>query len=76
MICPLLVSPDDNRGGPNIAVKYDSAFSPRDAPEVCSKVPPSSIGGRRATPRGEQGYPKRGAGNAGRPMRPQPRVQR
>src|SRR3984957_3961807 len=28
-------------------VRYDSAISPRDAPELCLKVPPSSIRGRR-----------------------------
>ena len=36
------------------------AFSRRDAPEFCRNIPPST---------------SEGAGNAGRPMRPQPRVQ-
>jgi len=36
---------------------YVSAISPRDAPELCLKIPPSEIRGRSATPRGEQGKP-------------------
>src|SRR5580692_4154498 len=47
-----------------MTVRYSFAFSPRDAPEFCLKVPPSSFGGSRlpqegsnATPRGEQGMP-------------------
>src|ERR1700722_10798985 len=30
-----------------MTVRYDFAFSPRDAPEFCIKVPPSEIRGRR-----------------------------
>jgi len=48
-------------------IKRNFAISPRDAREFAANVPPSED--QRA-----QGYPKRGAGNAGRPMRPQPRV--
>jgi hypothetical protein len=46
---------------------HSAAISPHDAREFAANVPPSED--QRA-----QGYPKRGAGNAGRPMRPQPRV--
>jgi hypothetical protein len=44
------------------------AFSPRMSREflLSTSHPP---------PRGERRYPKRGAGNAGRPTRPQPRMQ-
>jgi hypothetical protein len=37
-----------------MTVRYSFAFSPRDAPEFCSNVPPSSYGG-------EQGYPQEGS---------------
>jgi hypothetical protein len=37
--------------------------------------PVAPIKGSGATPRGERRYPKRGAGNAGCPLHPQPRAQ-
>jgi hypothetical protein len=53
--------------GAPVFIKYDSAISPRDAPEFCSNVSPSEK--QRA-----QRYPKRGAGKAGCPLHPRPRV--
>jgi hypothetical protein len=49
-----------------MTVRYDFAFSRRDASEVCISYPSRN--------QREQGYPKRGAGKAGCPMHPQPRV--
>jgi hypothetical protein len=46
-------------------VNHASAFSPRNAPELCMYLSPK---------RGRGRYPKRGAGNAGCPLHPQPRV--
>jgi hypothetical protein len=40
-----------------MTARYSSAFSRRDAPEFCLNFPPSSIKGRSATRRGEQGMP-------------------
>jgi hypothetical protein len=40
-----------------MTVRKGFAISRREAPEFCSKVPPSENRGRRATPRGEQGMP-------------------
>jgi hypothetical protein len=51
-----------------VFIKYDSAFSRRDTPEFCLKVAPSEK--QRA-----QCYPERGAGKAGCPLHPRPRVQ-
>ena len=48
---------DDRECGVLSFIKRTFAFPPRDAPEFCLKIPPSSIGGCSATPRGEQGKP-------------------
>ena len=57
---PIRAGDDDGQRGRLMFIKHKSAFSRRDAPELCVNLWPRKL---------------EGAGNAGRLMRPQPRVQ-